>query len=100
LRADLIVCTLFFAQNDIFPSGYAIRNAPGFNRIYIACMQASTQLSLKIKSLYPDPLPDNEAMEAGTRLVSFFKILADVAQQTKKRTNDNFRNQNTADKTK
>ena len=63
-------------------------------------MQTSTQLSLKIKRLYTEPLTDAEAKEAGARLVSLFKIFADVYSKQKKETNDNFRSKNTDDKTK
>lgn len=67
---------------------------------YISGMQTNTQLSLKIKGLYSEPLSDADAMAAGKRLVSFFKILADIDKQQKRKQNDNNGNKNTTDTAK
>lgn len=46
-------------------------------------MQYGKELSLKIQKLYSEQLSMAEADEAARRLVSFFKILADIAKQQK-----------------
>lgn len=46
-------------------------------------MQIQQQLSLKIQKLYSEQLSMAEADDAAGRLVSFFKILADIAKQQK-----------------
>lgn len=46
-------------------------------------MHIQKQLSLKIQKLYSEQLSMAEADDAAGRLVSFFKILADIAKQQK-----------------
>ena len=46
-------------------------------------MHIQKQLSLKIQKLYSEQLSIAEADDAAGRLVSFFKILADIAKQQK-----------------
>lgn len=46
-------------------------------------MHIQKQLSLKIQKLYSEQLSMTEADDAAGRLVSFFKILADIAKQQK-----------------
>lgn len=48
-------------------------------------MQNRSQLSSKVKELYPAPISDAEAFEAAGRLVSFFKILGDIDKQQKQK---------------
>jgi len=55
-------------------------------------MESIIPLSLKIKSMYPDIVSDTDAFDASQRLVSFFKILADIDhanQNNKRKSNEN-----------
>lgn len=63
-------------------------------------MQATAQLSLKIRKLYSEPISDADALDASRRLVSFFKILADVDAKKKKEKNDNLGSKDTTNPTK